>query len=52
MHGGHLGEKRYKCVNERRKPVREQSGAVQCQSCEKLFRSKGELAVHICMPGS
>ena len=35
--------KRHKCVAERRKPVSEQRGSVQCQMCRRWFRSK---AVH------
>ena len=45
-------KKRHKCVSERRKPVSEQLGAVQCQSCQKWFRSRGGLAVHVCRTGS
>ena len=40
--------KRHKCVAERRKPVSEQRGSVQCQMCRRWFRSKG---VHVCRPG-
>ena len=43
--------KRHKCVAERRKPVSEQRGLVQCQMCRRCFRSKGGLAVHVCRPG-
>ena len=39
---------RHKCKSEREKPVREQTGAVQCGSCEWWFRSRGGLAVHRC----
>ena len=46
------GKKRHKCVDERRKPVNEQHGAVQCQFCQEWFRSRGRLAVHTCRPGS
>ena len=31
--------KRHKCVAERRKPVSEQRGSVQCQMCRRWFRS-------------
>ena len=31
--------KRHKCVAERRKPVSEQRGSVQCQMCKRWFRS-------------
>ena len=34
---------------ERRRPVREQEGAVRCDVCERLFRSRGSLAVHRCV---
>ena len=45
--------KRHKCVDERRKPVSQQKGAVQCGSCRRWFRSRGGLAVHVCSrPGS
>ena len=33
-------KKRHKCVSERRKPMSEQLGAVQCQQCQKWIRSK------------
>ena len=36
-----------KCIAERRKPVSEQADAVQRESCERCFRSRG-LAVHRC----
>ena len=39
--------KRHKCLEERRKPINEQQGAVQCSICERWFASKGGLAVHI-----
>ena len=45
-------KKRHKCVDERRKPVNEQLGAVQCQFCQEWFRSRGGLAVHMSRPGS
>ena len=38
--------KRHKCLDERRKPVSEQRGAVQCQNCHRWFRSKGGMVVH------
>ena len=41
-------KKRHKCLDERRKPVSQQSGAVQCDVCRKWFRSRGGLAVHTC----
>ena len=41
-------KKRHKCVTERRKPVWEQHGAVQCERCHKWFRSRGGMAVHRC----
>ena len=40
--------KRHKCTWERQKPVREQQGAVQCETCLMWFRSRGGLAVHRC----
>ena len=46
-------QKRHKCVNERRKPVSQQKGAVECVTCHRWFRSRGGgLAVHVCRPGS
>ena len=45
--------KRHKCVDERRKPVSQQKGAVQCGTCHRWFRSRGGKAVHVCrQPGS
>ena len=41
-------KKRHKCLSERNKPVNQQKGAAQCQSCRKWFRSKGGMAVHTC----
>ena len=41
---------RHKCVNERRKPIREQQGATQCLQCTRWFQSRGGLAVHLCVP--
>ena len=43
-------KKRHKCLSERNKPVSEQRGAAQCQTCRKWFRSRGGLAVHTCRP--
>ena len=37
---------RHKCMEERRKPLREQQRAIQCSNCFKWFRSKGGLTVH------
>ena len=45
-------KKRHKCVAERRKPVWEQRGAVQCGEYLTWFRSRGELAVHRYRPGT
>ena len=45
-------KKRHKCSSERRKPVWEQKGAVQCVACSHWFRSKGRLTVHTSTPGS
>ena len=42
--------KRHKCVAERRKPISEQHGAIQCTPCSVWFRSRGGLAVHTCRP--
>ena len=42
--------KRHKCVAERRKPISEQHGAIQCTACSRWFRSRGGLAVHTCRP--
>ena len=39
----------HKCMEERRKPIREQQGAIQCSSCFKWFQSKGGLTVHRCL---
>ena len=44
--------KRHKCVAERRKPVWEQCGAVQCGECLAWFQSRRGLAVHRCRPGT
>ena len=33
--------KRHKCIAEREKPTHEQKGAIECQTCNKYFRSKG-----------
>ena len=38
----------HKCVAE--DPVHEQRGAVQCPTCKKWFRSRGEFKVHSCNP--
>ncbi|XP_062507166.1 uncharacterized protein LOC134183599 [Corticium candelabrum] len=47
---GHKSDKaRHKCMEERRKPIREQQGAIQCSNCLKWFRSKGGLTVHRCV---
>ena len=39
----------HKCSQERRRPVREQKGAVRCDVCGRWFRSRGGLAVHRCV---
>ena len=39
---------RHKCSQERRRPVREQEGAVRCDVCGRWLRSRGGLAVHKC----
>ena len=36
---------RHKCAAERRRPVCEQGGALQCEGCQRWFRSRGGLAV-------
>ena len=41
---------RHKCVDERRKLVWEQKGAVQCLLCQKWFRSKGGITIHRYVP--
>ena len=41
-------EARHKCTVERSEPIQEQAGAVQCQLCDRWFRSRGGLAVHRC----
>ena len=46
------GLRRHKCVDERRKPVWQQCGAVQCSTCQRWFRSRGRLAVHRCTTGA
>ena len=38
--------KRHKCIAEREKPIHEQKGAIECQTCKKYFRSKGGYAIH------
>ena len=42
------GFKRHKCVAERRKPLQDQEGAVQCSRCDRWFASRGGLSVHRC----
>ena len=44
--------KRHKCLAEREKPVHLQHGAVQCEQCQRWFKSVGGLAVHrrSCIP--
>ena len=42
--------KRHKCLDERSKPLHEQKGSTQCQTCSKWFKSRGGLAVHRCRP--
>ena len=39
---------RHKCLQERRKPISEQQGAVQCSICSRWFASRGGVAVHRC----
>ena len=41
---------RHKCAAERRRPVCEQGGALQCEGCQRWFWSRGArgLAVHRC----
>ena len=39
---------RHKCAAERRRPVREQKGAVQYEKCMRWFCSRGGLTVHRC----
>ena len=34
---------RHKCVSERKKPVYQQTGAIQYRNCERWFKSKGGL---------
>ena len=36
---GTSDRKRYKCLAERAKPVKEQRGALQCRECQKWFCS-------------
>ena len=36
----------HKCAAERRRPMREQEGAVQCEKCMRWFHSRGGLTVH------
>ena len=43
-------KKRHKCVDERRKPISEQKGAVQCPRCFKWLKNMGGRAVHTCVP--
>ena len=42
------GFKRHKCVAERRRPLQDQEGAVQCSRCDRWFASRGGLSVHRC----
>ena len=37
--------KRHKCLDERNKPSKEQRGSLQCSTCERWFKSAGELSV-------
>ena len=39
--------KRHKYIDERRMFIWDQKGAVQCLKCQKWFKSKGRMAVHI-----
>ena len=41
--------KRHKCIAEREKPIHEQKGAIECQTCKKCFQSKGGYAIHKCI---
>ena len=46
-------KKRHKCAAERKKPVSQQRGAVQCGTCHRWFKRRGGMAVHVCrQPGS
>ena len=38
----------HKCLAERRKPLQDQEGAVQCSRCDRWFASRGGLSVHRC----
>ena len=38
----------HKCAAERKRPVCEKEGAVQCEECRRWFCSRGGLAVHRC----
>ena len=40
--------KRHKGLQERKKPISEQQGAVQCSLCSRWFTSQGGLAMHHC----
>ena len=42
---------RDKCISERKKPIHQQAGAIQCLNCERWLKSKGGLKVHKCRPG-
>ena len=41
--------KRHKFIAEREKPIHEQNGAIEGQTCKKYFRSKGGYAEHKCI---
>ncbi|XP_065190768.1 uncharacterized protein LOC135821701 [Sycon ciliatum] len=41
---------RHKCTTQRRLPIQLQHGSVQCQNCQRWFRSKGGYSVHRCQP--
>ena len=43
------GSSEESATQERRRPVREQDGAVRCDVCGRWFRSRGSLAVHRCV---
>ena len=41
---------RHKCTTQRQLPIQLQRGSVQCQNCQRWYRSKGGYSVHRCQP--
>ena len=43
------GLKRHKCLDERSKPLPEQTGSINCSKCNRWFASQGGFSVHKCI---